>query len=137
MLQKNVKVKFANRFEGELIATHGTAKIGGEAERLAPYDMLFGALASCLYSTFLDVAKKKRIAFERVEIEVSGEKRETIPTTLKWVNIECVIYHAQKQKGLEEAFKLATEYCSIYQTIAHVAEMTYDVRFVGESQEEA
>lgn len=137
MMQRKVDLKFTNAFEGELIAHNGNAKIGGEEGMLAPYDMLFGALASCLYSTFLDVAKKKRIGFERVEMEVTGEKRETIPTTLKWVNVSCVVFHAEKQKGLEQAFQLATEYCSIYQTLAHVAEMRYDIKFVGEAAEEA
>lgn len=129
MNQKKVELAFTNAFEGELIAHNGSAKIGGESEMLAPYDMLFGALGSCLYSTFLDVAKKKRIGFERVTMEITGEKRETIPTTLKWVNITCVVYEAEKQKGLEQAFELATQYCSIYQTISQVAEMHYELKF--------
>lgn len=129
MVQKNVTLKFTNAFEGELIAPKATASIGGEEGMLAPYDMLFGALASCLYATFLDVAKKKRIGFDRVEMVVSGEKREEIPTTLTWVHVKAIVYGAEKTNGLETAFRLATEYCSIYETISKVAKMSYEISF--------
>lgn len=132
MVQKKVHLMFSNAFEGEMKAQNASAKIGGEAGMLAPYDMLFGALASCLYATFLDVAKKKRINFERVEMTVSGEKRDTVPTTLKCVHIEANVYGAEKELGLEQAFKLATEYCSVYVTISHVAEMSYELSFKNE-----
>ncbi len=130
MMQKEVTLAFKNAFEGEMTAPKATAKIGGEEGMLAPYDMLFGALASCLYATFLDVGKKKRIGFEKVTMTVTGEKRETVPTTLKWVNVSVTVENAEKQKGLEQAMQLATEYCSIYQTVGHVAEMSYDISFV-------
>lgn len=129
MDKKEVLLKFSNEFEGELIAPHGTALIGGEDTMLAPYDMLLGALGSCLYATFLDIAKKKRIGFERIEMLVTGEKRTEVPTTLKWVNIKFTIFNAEKELGLEQAAKLSTEYCSIYQTISHVADMSYEVLF--------
>ncbi|MBF4692881.1 OsmC family protein [Fusibacter ferrireducens] len=126
---KEIRLKFSNEFEGKLIAPHGTALVGGEEGMLAPYDMLLGALGSCLYATFLGIAKKKRIGFERIEMHVEGEKREEIPTTLKWVNVKFTIINAEKELGLTQAAKLATEYCSIYQTISQVAEMSYEVIF--------
>ena len=97
---------------------------------LAPYDMLYGALASCLYSTFLDVAKKKHIDFDSVDMQVTGEKRTESPTTLKWVNVKMVIKNAQKEEGLLKSAELAAKYCSIYQTLAHVADMKLEVEFI-------
>lgn len=129
MERKEVSLVFSGGFKGELIAPNGTCRIGIEQDTLAPYDMLFGALASCLYSTFLDVAKKKRIGFDRVEMVVTGEKRDEIPATLKWVNVKAVVFDAEKELGLEQSFKLATEYCSIYETISKVAEMSYEIHF--------
>ncbi len=129
MVQKKVTLNFSNAFEGELLAPKASAKIGGEEGMLAPYDMLFGALASCLYATFLDVAKKKRIGFDKVTMAVTGEKREEVPTTLTWVHVSVVVYGAEKTNGLETAFKLATEYCSIYETISKVAKMSYEIAF--------
>lgn len=129
MEKKVVSLKFANTFNGTLYAPNGTALIGAESGTLAPYDMLFGALAGCLYSTFLDVAVKKRINFSHVDLVVSGEKRSQIPMTLEWVHIKAVIHDAEKELGLTQAFDLATQYCSIYETISKVAKMTYEVDF--------
>lgn len=130
MDKKEVTLKFTNEFEGELITPKASVKIGGEEGAVAPYDMLFGALGSCLYSTFLDVMKKKRIKFERFEMVITGEKRTEVPTTLKWVNVDARVYGPEKENGVNESFRLATEYCSIYQTISHVAEMSYEIRIL-------
>jgi len=130
MDKKEVTLKFTNAFEGDLIAPKSIVKIGSEEGTIAPYDMLLGALGSCLYSTFLDVMKKKRIEFERFEMVITGEKRTEVPTTLKWVNIDAVVYSPEKENGVSEAFRLATEYCSIYSTLSHVAEMSYKIRIL-------
>lgn len=125
-----VNTPFNPAFEGELVTKRARVAIGSGEGRLAPYDMLLGALSSCLYATFLGVAEKKRITFESVDIEVTGEKREQVPTTLKWVDVNLVVKNASKEKGLREAAELAGEYCSIYQTLAMVADMNLTVEFV-------
>lgn len=129
MEKKEVSLKFNQGFEGELIAPLGTARIGSKEGTLEPYDMLLGALGSCLYATFLEIAIKKRIGYEGVDIKITGEKREEVPTTLKYVHVEMVVIKPDQEKGLDQALRLATEYCSIYQTISNVAEMTYHLTF--------
>jgi len=130
MAVRKAIINFTNDFKGELITSKAKAPIGSEEGTLAPYDMLFGALASCLYATFLSVAEKKRITFESASIEVTGEKREEVPATLKWVNVKITVKDASKEKGLTQAADLATQYCSIYQTIGHVAEMSWEIDFL-------
>lgn len=129
MSVKKVNVVFGNTFRGQLQAPNGSAEIGTEEGTVSPYDMLFGALASCLYSTFLDVAEKKRISYDSMAIEVSGEKREEIPTILKWVHVKMTVKGADKEKGLRQAAELAAKYCSIYHTLAQVAEMKLEIYF--------
>lgn len=129
MSERKVNVHFGNEFKGELVAPNGKAPIGAEEGTIAPYDMLFGGLASCLYATFLEIAQKKRIHFDHADFEVTGEKREEVPTTLKWVNVKVTIENAEKEKGLIKSMELATQYCSIYQTISKVADMTWDIEF--------
>lgn len=131
MAKKEVALEFSNEFLGTLKAPRGTAAIGVEEGTLEPYDLLFGALGSCLYATFLEIARKKRIGFEKAEMQVSGTKREEIPTTLKEVHVSMTVHGAEKEKGLVQAMQLATEYCSIYTTISKVAEMTYTLNFIG------
>jgi len=126
---KWVNMEFEYAFKGVLKAKRGTVDIGIEEGTIEPYDMVFGALGSCLYSTFLDIAVKKKIVYEGLNMKISGEKRTEVPTTLKTVNVDVTVINAEKEKGLDQAMRLATEYCSVYQTLAHVAEMTYSLNF--------
>jgi len=126
---KWVTMDFDYEFKGVLKAKRGTVDIGIEEGTIEPYDMVFGALGSCLYSTFLDIAVKKKIVYDGVKMKVSGEKRTEVPTTLKTVNVEVTVVNPEKEKGLDQAMRLATEYCSVYQTLAHVADMSYSLNF--------
>lgn len=126
---KWVTMDFDYEFKGILKAKRGSVNIGVEEGTVDPYDMVFGALGSCLYSTFLDIAVKKKIVYDGVKMKVSGEKRTEVPTTLKTVNVEVTVVNPEKEKGLDQAMRLATEYCSVYQTLSHVAEMTYSLNF--------
>ncbi len=60
---------------------------------------------------------------------VEGEKREEVPTTLKTVHLKVTISGASEEKGLTKALDLAGKYCSIYQTISHVADMSHEIIF--------
>lgn len=122
-------IRFENGFHGELQLDEGVVKIGREPGSAAPYDMLYGALASCLYVTFLGILEKKRIAIEGAEIVVEGEKRTEVPTTLKTVHLTVTIRGTEKEEAVRKSFELATKYCSVYQTISHVAEMSYELHF--------
>ncbi len=126
-----INTPFNPDFTGELVTTRARVPIGAGEGRLSPYDMLLGALSSCLYATFLGVAEKKRIVFEAMDIEVTGEKHTEVPTTLEWVKVVMRVKGApeNKQKGLSEAGQLAAQYCSIYQTLSHVAQMSLEVIF--------
>jgi len=133
---KWVNIDFENEFRGVMHAKRGDVVIGVEPGTIEPYDMVFGALGSCLYSTFLDIAVKKRITYDKVRMKVSGEKRTEIPTTLKTVKVEVVVVNPTKEKGLDQAMQLATEYCSVYQTLSKVADMEYTLSFAYENGEE-
>lgn len=129
MAVRKADIYFGNEFNGRLEVPNGQVAIGSDVGKVEPYDLLFGALASCLYATFLDVAEKKKISFQSVHIEVTGEKQTEVPTVLKWVNTKITIKGGEKQEGLRKSFELATKYCSIYQTIAKVAAMTWSIEF--------
>lgn len=130
----NYNVEFKNSFEGVLKASRVDVNIGMEEGMASPYELLSGALASCLYATFLDVLEKKKLEFESCTINISGEKRSTVPTTLEWVKVDFSIKGANNLEAKEKAFvksaELATKYCSIYQTIASVATMEHSIKFI-------
>ena len=123
-------LSFKREFNGVGKTDRGfEVRIGADSSSAAPYDLLFMALGSCLYSTFEDIAGKKRVTYDNVKIEISGEKRDEPPTTLKTCHVSFEISSASDEKGLEKAMELATKYCSVYQTLSHVAEMTWEIIF--------
>lgn len=128
--KQHVSIDFKEGFKGLGKTDKGfELRIGSDESSAAPYDLLFMALGSCLYSTFEDIAKKKKISYDNVKIEITGEKRDEVPATLKTCHITFEVIKASNEKGLEKAMELAAKYCSIFQTISHVSEMTWEISF--------
>lgn len=124
-----VKLQFDNTFVGELTSPTSTIKLGSQEQGMKPYHLLFGALASCFYATFLSVSTKMRLTFDRAEIEVNGHKRDETPATLDHVVMDFTIYGGTDKVKLEKAAELGTKYCSIHETISKVAQMELKVTF--------
>ena len=129
MSQTRVELKFSNTFEGELTTARGTASVGQGEGQLRPYDMLLGALGTCFYATFLDIARKMRLEYESAAIDITGVKREEVPTTLSTVDMIFTISGAGDQKGFQRAAELAARYCSVHETVSKVATIRLDLRF--------
>ena len=132
----SITADFEREFRGTLATPLAVVPIGTGDGRLEPYDMLLGALASCYYANFLDIADKKRLSFSSASIAVSGEKRSEIPATLSWVKLRVTVRgsgqrDANAEKGFRDAAELAGKYCSIYQTLSKVADMATEFVFEG------
>lgn len=127
MSKKDVTLNFKNGFNGEIVAKNATAAIGTKEGQLGAYDMYLGALGSCFYSTFLDVLEKKRISYDKVSIHLTGEKRSEVPAYLQWVNLDITVFNPSNENGLDKIAELASKYCSVYQTTAKVAKMSWQI----------
>lgn len=126
----HARVNFQNDFKGTGVNDAGyEIEIGPQGA--TPYDLLSMALASCLYATFIEIIKKKRIEFSQAEVEVSGEKREETPTFLKNCTVAVTVSGTNRddRPAIEKSFELATKYCSIYQTLSKVAQMEWEIDF--------
>lgn len=129
MKADTVNLKFDSNYVGELTSPTGSIKLGSQDNGMKPYHLLFGALASCFYATFLSVAEKMRVSFSDVDIEVSGNKRDETPATLDQVTINMIVYNGSDQNKLKRAAELGAKYCSIHETISKVAHMNLVVTF--------
>lgn len=129
MASIDIQMRFERGFEGELITAKHTVGIGKGLDRFAPYELLLGALGSCFYSTFLDIADKMRLRFDRAELAISGTKRTQVPTTLEHATLRLTIYGAPEHKGFERAVQLAGKYCSIHATLEKVADLKTELHF--------
>lgn len=127
MAVETVKIKFSPDYKGQLEVKNGILPMGEGG--FSPYNLLLGALGGCLYHTFLEIVRKKRLTFDDVTMEIGGEKRTTTPTTLETVKLKFVIKGASDQKQFEKSVKLAEEYCSIHATISKVAKIELELVF--------
>ena len=123
----NASLEFKTGFDGQLNLRSGSIGIGMADDQARPYDLLQGALVSCLHSTFLDILTKKRIPLPSAKYEVEGEKRETIPTTLERVHV-IVTLPKGNETEYAKAMELAQKYCSVFNTLSHVAAMSLEIR---------
>jgi putative redox protein len=133
MKQDNVKLSFDKNFVGHMTSPTGTIALGSQENGMKPYHLLFGAIASCFYATFLSVADKMRLTFSDVDIEVSGYKRDQTPATLEQVTIAMVIYNGSDEEKLRKASELGAKFCSIHETVSKVAKIDLVITFESKS----
>jgi putative redox protein len=129
MKTDTIQLNFKQGFIGEMVSPTSHVAIGDQNNGAQPYHLLYGALGSCFYATFLSVSQKMRLTFDRATLEISGTKRETLPTTLDYVKIEMVVYGANDEEKMQKAAQLGAKHCSIHETISKVATMELVVKF--------
>lgn len=130
MALDNLKLRMDDNFVGDLESPTGKILMGDQDGGMQPYHLLFGALASCFYSTFLVISKKKRLTFDHAEVEVSGYKETGKEVNLlEHVTVKLVVTNPSNEKGLEKSAELGAKFCSIYTTLSKIAEMELLVEF--------
>lgn len=128
MSATHIKIDFDGANQGELKASSQTA-LG--AVGFAPYELILGGLGACLNHTFQSVVDKQRLSISSVSYDITGTKREEIPTTLKEVIIKAIVTGVEpgNEEKILKAFDKACEYCSMYTTLSKVAEMKPEMTF--------
>ncbi|MFA5693036.1 MAG: OsmC family protein [Acholeplasmataceae bacterium] len=124
-----IKLNYDYDFKGEIITPTAKANLGDAENGLRPYHMLFGALGSCFYATFLSVAKKMRLTFDEASIEVSGYKSDPSLKILDQVEMKLVVVNPSDQDRLLKSAKLGAEYCSIHALVEKAAHIELKVEF--------
>ena len=97
-----------------------TARIDGEGETgQSPPETLLSALATCVSYDVIDILEKQRTPISSLEIDVVGERVDTIPRRYKHITLNFRI----KGDGIEEEKALraielsATKYCSVGESL--------------------
>lgn len=123
------EITFSDGFNGVLQLDDYQVKIGHRPGTAGPYDLTFGALAGCLYATFLGISKQQVLTVQSARVSVYGEHRQTTPTTLKKVKVTVIFSGASDHDLAQSCLQQASEVCSMYQTIKQVAEMSVEAEF--------
>ncbi len=130
-MANQIKLSFDDGMDGLLEGKNGKTKVRSKGNGLGPYELFLGGFASCLHATFKGIVAKKKLTFETATYDVVGEKRETVPTTLKTLTTLVTITGVleSKQKAILKSMEMAERYCSISALINEVAEMKFDIIF--------
>lgn len=129
MAYDNIQLTYDYDFKGQIKTPVAQTAVGVEENGLQPYHMLFGALGSCFYATFLSVAKKMRLTFDDAKIEVSGWKTDDKLKILDQVKISMVVSNPSDEDRLLKAAKLGSQYCSIHALVSKAAHIELNVEF--------
>jgi putative redox protein len=117
------RLQFGKGFSGTASGERTSVPVNMDAAGFQPYEFLYSALGSCVHATFLGVAEKMRVTFDEVEYHITGIKREEIPTFLIECTMTVTVKNANDPVKFDKAFDLGTKYCSVFNTIATVAQM--------------
>ncbi len=93
-----------------------------------PYEYLLGALSGCFYSTLASFERKS--SWKEVTIDVTGIKRDRVPTTLEKTVLAITVTGAEDREEFEALVRKAAEECSIYNTISRVSSMEWTIEYI-------
>lgn len=93
-----------------------TARIDGDGETgQSPPEALLSALATCISYDVVDILEKQRTPIESLEIDVVGQRVDTIPRRYKHITLNFRIggKGIDKDQALRAIELAATKYCSV------------------------
>ena len=110
-----------------------TARIDGEGETgQSPPETLLTALATCVSYDVIDILAKQRTPLESLEIDVVGERVDTIPRRYKHVTLNFRISGKgiKKENALKAIELSANRYCSVRESLRPDLQVDWTVEIV-------
>jgi putative redox protein len=113
-----------------------TARIDGEGETgQSPPETLLTALATCVSYDVIDILEKQRTPIDSLEIDVVGERVDTIPRRYKHITLNFRIggKGIEKENALRAIELSATKYCSVRESLRSDIQLDWTVELAEES----
>ncbi len=109
-----------------------SAHQGEPAAATGPMELVLVALGGCTGADVVGIMEKKRAAFTRLEIFVSGERAETHPKVYTKIHVEYVFEGKNlRPNDIEQAIELSrTKYCSVSAMLSKTAEITHSYKIL-------
>jgi len=132
-----VQVTWANALAFDLSAPDSAHTIridasvesGGTDTGLNPKKLLLGSLCGCSGIDVVDILKKMKVPFEKIEITAAAEQTDETPKTFRFIHMiyktDAAAEHADK---VARAVALSHEkYCGISAMLAKHCPITYEI----------
>jgi putative redox protein len=111
-----------------------TARIDGEGETgQSPPETLLSALATCVSYDVIDILAKQRTPIASLEIDVVGERVDTIPRRYKHITLNFRIRgdNIEEEKALRAIELSATKYCSVRDSLREDIQVDWTVEVLA------
>lgn len=131
-MANEIKLSFGPSTEGTLYNKNHEQPVSYTGKGFSPYELFLGGYSACLHATFAGIMHKRKLAYEKVDYNVIGYKREQVPTVLNKLVTDITIYGVEEsnQKKVIKSMEQAEKYCSISYTIANLdAKMEFNIEF--------
>jgi putative redox protein len=104
----------ASNADGNLATLDGPEIVGGQGLGVRPMEMVLMGLAGCAAVDILLILQKGRHQIDKLEVEVEGERADSVPAVFTQVFILFKASGSFKPEQLERAAALSLEkYCSV------------------------
>ena len=102
----------------------------------SPMELLLIALGGCTGSDVASILEKKRVAFDRLEIRVKGERAVADPKVYTSIHVEYVLAGENvPENDVERAIELSvTKYCSVSAMLGRTAAITHSHTIVRKGE---
>ena len=107
-----------------------TARIDGDGETgQSPPEALLSALATCVSYDVIDILEKQRTPIQSLQIDVVGERVDTIPRRYRYItlNFRMAGKGVEKENVLRAIELAATKYCSVRDSLKADMEIAWTV----------
>ena len=111
-----------------------TARIDGEGETgQSPPEALLSALATCVSYDVIDILANQRTPISSLEIDVAGERVDTIPRRYRHITLNFRLRGTgiEKEQALRAIELSATKYCSVRDSLRSDIDIDWTVEVLA------
>ncbi len=115
---------------GHEVAMDASAANGGSDSAARPVEVLLSSLGACTGMDVVAILRKSHDVPQAFRVEIADERAEDYPKVLRKIHLAYVVSSEVPRERLEKAIELSlAKYCPIANSLAGVAEITYEMRF--------
>src|SRR5262249_6840703 len=122
-----------DRFVAQASSGHAIVMDAGKEKTAnSPMELVLIGLCGCTGSDVVNILRKKREPFTRVEVSAAAERASESPTVYTEIRLTYRVGGKVSQKAVEDAVRLSEEkYCSVAAMLNKTAKITYTIEYSG------
>ena len=116
------------------VTMDGPEDFGGSNAGTRPKELILLALGGCTGSDVAVILKKKKIKYDKFEMNISAEQQEVHPQVYTKIHIEFVFHgNGIPKEAVERAIELSQKtYCSVTAMLQNSVEITHSYKIIGD-----